>query len=1045
MSKTAHTLWEFIQNPSSFTEVHLYNNNITNDDCAKLAAALKGNNTVTHVYLNQNQIGEAGAAAIAEAIKVNKTVRQLDLLGNPIGDMGAATIAEAIKVNNTLTMLFLLENQIGGAGAAALAEGLKVNKTITQVGLNQNQIGDQGAAALAEILKGNNTILALNLTQNQIGDQGAAALAEILKGNNTMYYLNLQQNQIGDQGAAALAEVLKGNNTMLSLYLQQNQIGDQGLNLLKASWQGNPGNLTLDSQGQAAIKAGIDREATEKAAKEKAEKEAQQKALLEAKQRAEQEAAEKLILKVKLQEAETKLEAIAKAKQAKQEAKAAAAQAALEAQQKAILEAQQKLADEQAAKEAKEKAALDFQLQLAEAKVQNKGALEEKWQAAQGELVAEAGGNNPDAAGTIIIKEIIDLISQGYAKIPNYLEKGIFLFGNTGAGKSTLASLLVGRHLEATEHPETGDWLIDPLQPHFDMIIGHEMASETKIPDLVVTNNVAIWDCPGFNDTVLAQEIANIFYVKRLFETTGMAKFVLVVTESDITDNRGGDFLARLSSFMKTFSNVDTIGDSLALVVTHVKPRKTLENITKSVQKILSDNQSVTPEQRSLVEKLLSSSCLHLFHEPKEVGEFTPVNPLAAIESTCKYMEISSGVAGLSLSAKALEYSSFLLDSATGSFNKILGITTEAIVKATDCLAFNQGNHFVQNYPVIKGLVPAGIHYNDLVQHPENEYFLGLDLLSKLKKVLGCNINNMPDALKTICHAVELIAEYTESGNVVLKNQIQDYGYCLWQQYEYIKFFSSVCGKELPQVENIAELLRLCQAKVDETLEAQVSGMFIDQNKLDLGYYAKAIEYLGLYPEEAACTKLKAICYSRAGDIQVAAGEHEQALANYLTALKLDNTLPETYGKVKESYGKVGELLFNAGNYAGALKCFKEATNLNKVALCFEALIKLNPNDAALRLETGDYYLSIGKHKIAAGYYKQACSLSQDGNFKAHALQKQSSAMTAYSQKLVTKAEALKHQAEHMDVHNPDNAEIDNLEGYQLPVIGDNAGLGAIL
>jgi hypothetical protein len=62
MSKTTNTLQEFIQNPSDFSSVNLANKNITNDDCAKLAAALKGNNTVTQVYLSGNQIGDAGAA-----------------------------------------------------------------------------------------------------------------------------------------------------------------------------------------------------------------------------------------------------------------------------------------------------------------------------------------------------------------------------------------------------------------------------------------------------------------------------------------------------------------------------------------------------------------------------------------------------------------------------------------------------------------------------------------------------------------------------------------------------------------------------------------------------------------------------------------------------------------------------------------------------------------------------------------------------------------------------------------------------------------------
>jgi tetratricopeptide (TPR) repeat protein len=204
----------------------------------------------------------------------------------------------------------------------------------------------------------------------------------------------------------------------------------------------------------------------------------------------------------------------------------------------------------------------------------------------------------------------------------------------------------------------------------------------------------------------------------------------------------------------------------------------------------------------------------------------------------------------------------------------------------------------------------------------------------------------------------------------------------------------------------------------------------------DLAYYDKAIKYLDLYPKE--CAKITAKCYDRIGDIHEAKEQHKTALASYLTALKLDKALPETYEKV-------GELLFNDHNYAGALKYFKVVNNIIKVAECFGELIKQNPKDAGLRLEKGDYYLSIGLHEKAVVYYKQAFSLSKDGAFKANVLKKQSSAMKDHSQKLAIKAQDLGHQAENMNFYNFDEINFSDLEGYQLSVTGDDAGLGAIL
>jgi hypothetical protein len=154
-------------------------------------------------------------------------------------------------------------------------------------------------------------------------------------------------------------------------------------------------------------------------------------------------------------------------------------------------------------------------------------------------------------------------------------------------------------------------------------------------------------------------------------------------------------------------------------------------------------------------------------------------------------------------------------------------------------------------------------YFNLLPKHDKDEYFLELDLLLKLQKVLNCKqIVSIPNAIMILQQALEIFAEYTEPSNVQLQHKIQSYGYCLQQQYEYVKFFASVCKAELPDHAKIAELITACHTKVAENLEYQVSSLHIDEDRLDQVYYHKAIKYLEDYQDSPACKNLKVIAYS---------------------------------------------------------------------------------------------------------------------------------------------------------------------------------------
>ncbi|WP_425360433.1 hypothetical protein [Candidatus Tisiphia endosymbiont of Ceraclea dissimilis] len=573
------------------------------------------------------------------------------------------------------------------------------------------------------------------------------------------------------------------------------------------------------------------------------------------------------------------------------------------------------------------------------------------------------------------------------------------LLGNTGAGKSTLAHLLSGRKLQAIRDDETAELVIEAMQPLTDIVIGHKLASETKIPNKCFVKDLIIWDCPGFNDTEPVQEIANNFYIKRLFETTDQLKFVLVIVESDLRSKRGNDFLETLSNFMKSFNDIGSIEGSISLVVTQVPKGKDTQHIQKSIEKILKDNQGTTNDHKDLISKLKS---IHLFYKPIEEGELTVPDLLAEIDKSSTYSDANSEMVNIAISKKAKDCSLHLLNTASNNFNQLLEVIVKAIADATHCLNVNPLNAFSENYAIVKDWVPSSINYNELKQHSEGEYFPELELLSRLQKVLNYNqIDNIPDALMILQIAVELFAEYAESDNSQLQNRIQDYGYCLQQQYEYVKFFANVCETKLPDHAKIAELITACHAKVTENLEYQVSSLKIDEEQSNPEYYHKAIKYLENYQDSPACKNLKAIAYSCLASIAEHDSANETAFAYYAKAIDANSHLPKIYEEL-------GQLFFNKGEYAKAIDCYKVVNNAFKIKVCFKKWLKQDQENPDIMLKQAEYFESIGLFEQAKKYYQHAFSLSHDDNFKAAALEKIGNIMVntaAQGQNFITRAQ----------------------------------------
>lgn len=113
------------------------------------------------------------------------------------------------------------------------------------------------------------------------------------------------------------------------------------------------------------------------------------------------------------------------------------------------------------------------------------------------------------------------------------------LVGPTGAGKSTLANVLLGNKIrQVTLDNGKKVFVVDRES---GVRIGHANKSETDLPNI----QKDYIDCPGFGDTDPARELQNAVYVQRVFGGKGQ-KVIIVVEYSTIFSGKAQGFIKLL-------------------------------------------------------------------------------------------------------------------------------------------------------------------------------------------------------------------------------------------------------------------------------------------------------------------------------------------------------------------------------------------------------------------------------------------------------------------------------------------------------------------
>ena len=156
-------------------------------------------------------------------------------------------------------------------------------------------------------------------------------------------------------------------------------------------------------------------------------------------------------------------------------------------------------------------------------------------------------------------------------------EKAIIFFGNTRAGKSTLASAAAGAKMELNFNKTYGETYLHPVDLEFADAVKDTAVSVTETPNFWKRNGLSYADMPGNADNSRFRQLINFLYIKEMASKFKKVHFLIVLKMND-----NGDHFTMLDREYKMLDSFTNMFPSCSEAVSIIINQYDLEgNLTK--------------------------------------------------------------------------------------------------------------------------------------------------------------------------------------------------------------------------------------------------------------------------------------------------------------------------------------------------------------------------------------------------------------------------------------------------------------------------------
>jgi len=256
----------------------------------------------------------------------------------------------------------------------------------------------------------------------------------------------------------------------------------------------------------------------------------------------------------------------------------------------------------------------------------------------------------PDELQDKITHQVVDLSSLVYltrtckywhATINDVIQNRVFIIGSTGAGKSTLIHLFLGKRLEA----EGTSYQLNAIEKIPNLVIEHKMKSGTLelTPVVDFANKRVLFDCPGFGDTRgVKVDIENTKKLSQRMQGNAKVSVVFVENEDLFFSAPGLKGCSQdILKLTQIIPNQSQLEQMVFVVITKQKYRTAVQNLNALIDP---NNPDYLCERGNQLVQFLVANPSHLLDvkQPTQMGPFTPPAGLAAFMQNWSFVKNST-------------------------------------------------------------------------------------------------------------------------------------------------------------------------------------------------------------------------------------------------------------------------------------------------------------------------------------------------------------------------------------------------------------------